>query len=108
MNNPRFIVRKATVADVSLIADLGARTFKTAFGAYNSQEDMEQYLGSHFSEKNIQSQLSNQTSTFLLGYQNDVTVGYAMLAAGNTPDSVTGPRPTELVRLYKGQSLIQL
>ncbi len=100
MSCDRLIIRQASISDAGLIAALGARTFEEAFGALNSREDMEQYLTSNFSEVLLQSQLGDTSSTFLLAYENDKVVGYAMLNVGNPPDSVTGPGPIELVRIY--------
>ena len=106
MNIISFIIRKATVAESNIIADLGARTFVTGFGTCNSPEDMKQYLLTNFSRETIQSQLSNKSSIFLLGYQNDVAVGYAMLEVGIEPHSVIGPKPIELVRIYVEEEVV--
>lgn len=100
MNDHRLNFRRATLAEVSLIADLGRRTFAAAFGPDNTAQDMENYLEANFSEERIRDQLADPLATFLLAEQGELTIGYMMLYAGEPPEAVTGPRPIELVRFY--------
>ncbi|UCF06576.1 MAG: GNAT family N-acetyltransferase [bacterium] len=100
MNAYNVSIREATDSDSGLIAAFGARTFEDSFGFFNKQEDMEEYLSSHFSEESIRSQLADGLSTFLLAFEDDQVVGYSMLYAGNHPDSIIGSNPVELVRIY--------
>lgn len=93
-------IRRATQRDASVIADLGARTFEASYGADNRPEDMEQYLASSFSTKQIEAEISDPASTFLLALEEGEAIGYARLRDGESPPSVNGPRPVELVRIY--------
>jgi ribosomal protein S18 acetylase RimI-like enzyme len=95
-----LLFRKATVVDTSIIARIGAETFKGAFGAENTPGDMEEYLNANFNPKTISSQIEDEFSTFLLGYEGDSIFGYAMLHEGTPPDSLSGSNPIELVRFY--------
>ena len=100
MNIPKLDIRRATVEDAGVVAAIGAHTFEASFGADNRPEDMQQYLALSFSPTHIESQLSDPTSIFLLAYEDDRTVGYAMLCKSKKPVSVLGPEPIELVRFY--------
>ena len=100
MSIPKLIIRRATADDAGFIADIGARTFETSFGADNRPEDMQQYLALSFSPAHIESQLSDLASIFLLAYEDARAVGYAMLRVNKKPISVLGPEPVELVRFY--------
>jgi ribosomal protein S18 acetylase RimI-like enzyme len=100
MNANQVSIREATDSDSGLIAAFGARTFEDSFGSFNTQEDMEEYLSSHFSKEHIRSQLADRSSTFLLAFEDDQVVGYSMLYAGSHPDSVFGSNQVELVRIY--------
>jgi ribosomal protein S18 acetylase RimI-like enzyme len=100
MTRQKLIIHRATRQHAGLIADLGHRTFKTSFGADNRPEDMEQYLSLNFSKAQIEEQLSDSASIFLLAYKNAKAVGYAMLHTGDNPDSIPGTKPVELVRFY--------
>jgi ribosomal protein S18 acetylase RimI-like enzyme len=92
--------REATTSDANLIAQIGAETFKAAFGPDNTSNDMEAYLAAHFNLETIQALLDDSASTFLLGYEQEKVIGYAMLRVGVPPDSVVSPNPIELVRFY--------
>ena len=104
--NRAYSFRKATASDASLIARIGAKTFKAAFGPENTPEDMDAYLAANFNLEVIQSLLEEEGSTFLLGYESDKIIGYAMLREGRPPDSVVGDSPIELVRFYILEELI--
>jgi len=106
MANDTFHIRHATEGDAMLIADFGARTFRDAFGPDNRPEDIKQYIASSFSPAKIKAELSSPASTFLLAYEDDRLIGYVKLEDGKTPDSVKGPKPLELVRIYVDPTII--
>lgn len=107
MSGTSFHVRPATLDDVALLADLGARTFRDAFEADNRPEDMQQYLGQAFDPAVIAEEFRASGSTFLLGYDeafdSERPVGYTRLLAGSAPECVSGPKPVQLVRIYVEQ-----
>jgi ribosomal protein S18 acetylase RimI-like enzyme len=94
--------------DVDLIAALGARTFAESFGADNRPEDMTRYIASNFSTLQIERELVDAASIFLLLFEDGQPVGYAKLGHSKPPDCVTGPKPLELVRIYVEQQVIGL
>lgn len=98
--------RQATITDTNLIAQIGAETFKAAFGSENTPGDMQQYLEANFIPETIRSQIENELSTFILGYEGDYLFGYAMLHEGTPPDSLSDPNPVELVRFYVRSNMI--
>jgi len=59
MISQKLSIRRATLDDASLIADIGARTFEASFRADNRLEDMEQYLSLSFSKAHIEAQLAD-------------------------------------------------
>ena len=96
-------IRRATVADAALLADLGARTFSETFSAANRPEDMGAYLANSFSREQQATELADTRVTFLIVEINGTAVGYAMLRSGETPKEVSGENPIELVRFYVSQ-----
>lgn len=99
-------IRHARADDAALIAEIGARMFEQAFAPDNKPEDMQGYLAKNFTLDMIKSELADPGSTFLLAYENEEPIGYARLNASEAPDSVTGPEPVELVRIYVDQKMI--
>jgi ribosomal protein S18 acetylase RimI-like enzyme len=93
-------IRRGTVDDAVLLAELGAQTFSETFAVNNTPEDMAAYLASAFNPKQQAAELGDPRVTFQVAEIDRLAVGYAMLRSGPAPDGVTGARPIELVRLY--------
>ena len=97
------VIRRAGIADAALLAELGARTFVETFAADNRPEDIAAYLATAFGPEQQADELTDSHSTFLIAEVDGVAAGYAKIHPGRTPESVTGERPIELVRLYVSQ-----
>lgn len=98
------IIRRAKLDDAALLAELGARTFTETFAADNRPEDMASYLAAAFGAEQQSAELSDAQSVFFIAEVDEVAAGYAKLHPGRTPESVTGKRPIELVRLYAARA----
>jgi len=106
--NLNLTFRRATIADTSTIVQIGAETFKAAFGPYHTPEDMDAYLVANFNSKIIQSLIEDVSYYFLLGFEGKKVIGDAMLRDVPPPESVSGSNPIELVRFYVIQEAIGL
>ena len=82
------------------MAELGARTFRDAFEADNSPEDMALYLASSYGPDLQFAELRNAGIVTLLAECESRLAGYAQLREGRAPDCVGGPGPIELWRFY--------
>jgi len=100
------VIRRATVADASLISELGARTFTETFAPDNSPANMTAYLAASFNPRQQIAELSDPSAVFLIAEILGSANGYAMLRAGPVPEAITGENPIELVRLYVSQDAI--
>ncbi len=98
--DPGIVIRTAERADAPYLAELGARTFHTAFAANNNPEDINAYVAEAFSNNTILQELRNPLSVFLLAIADGANIGYAKIREGKPPDCVDGPRPVELERIY--------
>jgi diamine N-acetyltransferase len=97
------LIRRATVADAAVLAELGARTFNDTFAADNKPADMAAYLAVAFSPEQQAAELADARATFLLAEMDGSAAGYAALRAGDAPSCVTGAQAVELARLYVAQ-----
>lgn len=93
-------IRRGTVDDARLLAELGAQTFYDTFAADNTPEDMSAYLASSFSPDKQAAELVEPGVTFFIAEFNGAAAGYAQLRPGQTPPCVTQARSIELVRMY--------
>jgi len=97
-------IRRASIADAKLLADLGARTFDETFSQDNSPEDMAVYLAASFSVGRLTEELTDPLSVFFVAEVDGRAAGYAKIHPGEVSAGVEGPRPVELVRLYVSQA----
>jgi GNAT superfamily N-acetyltransferase len=94
------LIRRGTLSDAALLAELGARTFSDTFAADNAPADMAAYLEAAFSPQQQGRELSDPSSTFLIAEIDGQAAGYAMLRPSEAPNQVSRETPIELVRLY--------
>lgn len=106
MQDRNLFIRRATLDDATLIAELGARTFAKAFAADNRPQDITQYIAENFSTNQIERELADPRSIFLLAHEDERLVGYVKLRHGGMPDFVKSPDPIELMRIYIETDLI--
>jgi ribosomal protein S18 acetylase RimI-like enzyme len=93
-------IRRAVPGDAAALAELGARTFRDAFEADNTPENMALYLASSYGPDLQSAELQNAAIVTLLAEGETGLAGYAQLREGPAPDCVGGPRPIELWRFY--------
>lgn len=106
MSSDDLIIRRASMEDIEVLVDLGARTFRDAYATESDPQEMEDYISSNFTYAQIAEQIKDSSSTFLLAYIGSMPAGYARLRIGPAPGCVRGPQPVELARLYLDQRLI--
>lgn len=99
-------IRRATVTDAGLLAELGARTFYDTFAVDNTPEDMNAYLSSSFSPALQAAELADTSTIFLIAESDETAVGYAKLQSNAAPSCVAGATPIELCRLYVSRTVI--
>jgi ribosomal protein S18 acetylase RimI-like enzyme len=93
-------IRKATTGDAELLAQLGAVTFTEAFGAVNTQEDLESYLQTAFSITQIHSEIAEPGNVFFILYQHNEAIAYAKLNSNEKLNSLEGKKIMQIQRIY--------
>jgi diamine N-acetyltransferase len=89
-----------------LLAELSASTFKSAYRAQLTDKELDDYAASTFSLDSIDAELNDPACKFLLAYEGDTVVGYALLRTGIPPNGVNGGKPVELARIYLTEDVI--
>jgi ribosomal protein S18 acetylase RimI-like enzyme len=98
--NTLLKIRRASVADAVLLADMGARTYFDTFTGTCTPEDMELFLRSTYSVEMLTHELLEPRTTYYIAEVNGTAAGFAKIHHGEIPDCVTGENPIELGRLY--------
>lgn len=100
MNDHSISIREATAADAPSLAAFAERTFRDAFGADNSPEDIDAHVSANYSAERQRAEIEDPSLVTLLGERDGVLAAYAQLRAGEAPGCVNGPAPIELLRFY--------
>jgi diamine N-acetyltransferase len=96
----KITIHRATQADASTLAKLGARTILQTYGADFPRELINRYNAEVFSTEQIKADLANLETVYFLTTVNHQVCGYAKLRPTPDPESITGAKPVELVRFY--------
>jgi diamine N-acetyltransferase len=93
-------IRRAVAADAAAVAALAERTFRRAFEADNTPEDMDEHCRKSYSTGIQAAELSSpDIETLVCEGQDGTFIAYAQLRAGAPPE-ITAPSPIELWRFY--------
>jgi len=95
-----LVVRRATVDDAVVVADVGVRLFAQAFATQNTADNLRAYLASAFSEAQQRRELSDSANVVWLAECGARPVGYGHVRLGSPANDVSMERPVELSRIY--------
>ena len=101
-------IRQASLDDAKLLTDLSYTTFWDAFAHHpkNAPDDLAHYMRQAFSTEQIETELADPQSIFLIAEIDEKPAGYAKLNIDTTEDGITANHPIELSRLYSHQEYI--
>jgi diamine N-acetyltransferase len=91
-------IRPGTIQDAQALADLGASTFYDTYYAYNTAEDMADYLSNNFNINNLEHEIADPLVCFFVA-ESEKLVGYIKLVlTGNT--YIPEQKAIEISRFY--------
>jgi Acetyltransferases len=93
-------VKKATTYDLSTVQRIGRETFIETFADSNTEEDMNKYLESSFSDSRLTDELNNPESLFYIAWEDDKPVGYLKLNTGIAQTELQDRKALEIERIY--------
>jgi ribosomal protein S18 acetylase RimI-like enzyme len=94
-------IRRATPADASVLAELGATTFVETFAHLYSREDLADFLASAHSPAYYERALAEPGAAFwLAGHAGSPPLGYAVAGPCKLPVPALEPAAGEIRRLY--------
>jgi GNAT superfamily N-acetyltransferase len=97
-------IRHASLADRDVLIALGIQTFSETFEHLNSAENMKAYLEKSFTPQQLESELKEAGSIFLLAYDGTQAVGYARMRTSNNHENRHETHTIEIERIYVLQS----
>lgn len=93
-------IKKCTLADVELLQELGARTFRETFGNQNSPEQMDSYVNQAFSLQRLGNEINNPESSFYMVHCDMEPAGYLKINIGKSQSEPMGIDALEIERVY--------
>lgn len=101
-------IRRATIEDAETLTDLAYKTFWDAFHDHpkNAPDDLADYMAKAFSLEQIERELVDKNSIFLIAEIENEPVGYAKLVVDNIEPGITATKSIELNRLYSAQEFL--
>lgn len=94
------MIEMAQNTDVNTIRDLSIATFAETFASLNTEEDMEQYNERHFSTDELQREIDNPDSTFMVAKVDGDPAGYMKVNVGDAQTEEMLGNRMEVQRLY--------
>lgn len=100
MSQPKIILRSVQDRDFDALLSIAKSTFIATYGAFNTPENMQTYLQTHFSKKALTEQLNDSEVQFFLAEQDDTTLGYLKVNKGSAQTESDFPNTLEIERIY--------
>lgn len=100
MSGPEIVVREASVGDAAVLAEVGATSFREAYGPHSSIDDLEAHIGKHFTQASIQAQMAEAGQHYRLATVDGVPAGLAKYRQAPCPGHADKKDAIELQQLY--------
>jgi diamine N-acetyltransferase len=101
-----FLIRVGTLSDAPVLTTLGAKTFYDTFAPHNTVEDMKLYLEKNFTLEQVEKEINDPASTFLLALDGQSVVGYAKLRNSEQPKELGNAPGLEIERIYSAKEYV--
>jgi ribosomal protein S18 acetylase RimI-like enzyme len=95
-----YTIRNANRSDAASLSRLAERTFRDAFGAANTDGNMDMHCRGSYSETIQAEEIANPNRVTLLAERGGEMLGFAQLRWSKAPSFIQGHSPGEIQRLY--------
>ncbi|HWJ26123.1 MAG TPA: GNAT family N-acetyltransferase [Flavisolibacter sp.] len=93
-------IGRVTLNDTGQLQIIGRETFSQTFSAFNTEENMKNYLDESFSVEQLIAELSNPDSEFYFAQIGDQIVGYLKINFGQSQTELQDDKALEIERIY--------
>lgn len=98
--NADIIIRRATIEDSELIANIGRMAVELSHRDSCSVEDMNHFLDHHYNIEAIQEELETPSNIYHLIYCKGLCAGFSKVIINMTHPNINGENITKLDRIY--------
>lgn len=100
MSYPEIDLVKVTIHDLPALQELSKRTFFESFASDNSEDDMQLFLDTAFSEEKLTREILNPETDFYFAKCEGVLAGYLKLNSGQAQTELKHQNGHEIERIY--------
>lgn len=94
-------IKKATKADIEVLALLGRLTWAESHGHYiEDKNDVLKYLNENFSVSKTKQNINNSNQLFYIMYVDDLPAGYAKVVVNASNENITSQNSCQLERIF--------
>jgi diamine N-acetyltransferase len=93
-------ISEAKNEDAEKIVEIGRKTFIETYSRENTSENMEKYLNDAFNKSDIEKEINEPNSIFLLAYEYNKVMGYAKINIHKGTNNIENIEAMEIERLY--------
>lgn len=93
-------VRRCGEEDIGTLCDLCEKTFRSAFAAQNSAENMNAYVSVNFTRERIAEELGTEGSMFFMAFADGEPAAWLKLNIGSAQTEPDYPDSVEVQRIY--------
>ena len=92
--------RFATLADAELIATLSRQTFYETFAAFNTKENIDQFMNQQFTLEDLVKEVRDRGNIFFVAYEGETPLGYVRMRESKNPPGLAHYNSIEIARIY--------
>jgi diamine N-acetyltransferase len=93
-------IKKCTLEELFILQKISYETFNETFNDQNSPENMKAYLERAFNLKQLEKELSNNSSQIFFVYFNNEVAGYLKVNTSDAQSEEMGDESLEIERIY--------
>lgn len=93
-------IRQVELVDIELLRKLSIDTFIETFSAFNSEQNMDEYIDIAFATEKLEGELKDPASTFYFIYFETELAGYLKLNQGSSQTELKEKSSLEIERIY--------
>lgn len=100
MRHADIVIRATASDDAATIADVGAQSFREAYGPHATPEDLESHVQSYFTTDVVRAEIVQNKRDYLIAMHGDTAGGIAKYRLAPCPVSGGDANALELQQLY--------
>lgn len=97
-------IRHAQLSDDQALCALMEKTFVDTYASFNTPENMQLHIASHFGLPQVQNELQDDEIQYLVIEKNHELIGFAKLVKNHSTKGLEGKKTAEIARIYVAQA----